>query len=212
MTYLPSLDDCDLDNAKSVNGKFHEYDKWVKESGMPYGEIPQAVLDELALLRLQKKKHDEVFAAQVRQMQEHGFDIRQLESFKPQERDTFYDYVACNNTAMAKKDAEIQRLEDERKQWQEKFEASQQSVPYSTKSTSRHYQQPAAPQQAPQPVLLPQERREPVRDDAVSNLLASFAKPSIYDKQQDPNFMAKYGQQLEGATSLIRGKVQKLST
>ena len=79
----PTLETVDLENAKSVTEKFNEYDQWIKGNGMSYDDIPDSVLEEHAMLRLQKKKHDEVFIAQVRQMQEHGFDVRKVEALKP---------------------------------------------------------------------------------------------------------------------------------
>lgn len=205
----PTLENVDLENAKLVTEKFREYDQWIRGSGVEDDDIPDNVLDEHAMLRLQKKKHDEVFIAQVRQMQEHGFDVRKVEALKPETRDVFYDAIACSNISMAKKDAEIEQLKDENRKLQEQKEASAaRPMSYTHKSTSRHYQPPTAPSQAPEPQHQRYDRREPV-SNSVFEKLKDLKPPSRFDKGQDPEFIDKYSAVLSGVRPLIQGKVSQ---
>ena len=206
----PTLENIDLESAKSVTERFKEYEQWIKGSGIESDDIPESVLDEHAMLRLQKKKHDEVFLAQVRQMQEHGFDVRKVEAMKPETRDIFYDAIACSNMGMAKKDAEIEQLKDEKRKLLEEKEASAaRPMSYTHKSTSRHYQPPTAPTATPVDSQYQRyDRREPV-SNSVFDKLKDLKPPSRFDKGQDPEFMDKYGSVLSGARPLIQGKMSQ---
>lgn len=189
---VPTFDDVDMEHAGDVNRGFKQMTEFMQQHpNVASGS--DAFMDRYAEMRMQKKKHDGVFVAQLQNMREHGFDTARVEQMKPETMDTFYDYVACSQKAMTLKDTEIQRLRDENTKLQ-----SHGPVTYTTKSTKT-----TTTAQAP----LTNERREQLRGTYYDSLFSELKKPNAYTKQPDPHFAATHQNELSMAQSMIQSKM-----
>ncbi len=196
---VPTFDECDMENAGQVNRAFQGMMDFM-QLNPSVASANDAFMDRYADLRVQKKKHDEVFKAQIRQMQEHGFDLAKIEQMKPEQIDTFYDYVACSRKAMEIQAGEISRLTTENTRLQQQQE---QVTTYTTKSTKTQSSAALPVQQA-----LTGERREKLQGAYYDSLFADLKKPNSFTKQHDPQFAQNYASDLSLAQSMTQRKLQ----
>jgi hypothetical protein len=131
---MPVLAEFDAENTEQVQSTLKSLNDWLRVSGLGIDEAPVELQDYYGdLLGARKQQHAKI-EAQIRESVKHGFNPDRLKKIiDGDQRNVFYEMVACNGKAMDVVKARVKELEEENT----KLKAPPQPVQYTQKSTAR---------------------------------------------------------------------------